>query len=503
LRASGGKVEAGKVGIPLHVVLQVLPEELHGKVVQSGVAGAVIPLSEADLIPQLLRGVVRVRFGELRRAAAYVFSQEEDKDAVLVTLPLAEVLARVDPAKIGRRGGKRILKDPVDIVAPFEVDRLDQILTVSPASPGSKAATPSATPTEPNPAPALSGNPPAGVSPANQESSERLVPFALSRQQAPPQVPTAAVPMLQPASGHDDRTPASRVTLAAEKAPQHAIEAITVSLASVQEGWPAGVKEQLSRLKVTQASLDLPLEVIQRGLKRGVLSYSWKIVRGWIRPRVEVPAAEVDTLVVELPLKVIAPLFLAQAGGGRREQTRLEMDESIPDVFSGGLVPPRRSVAVEPSARNRIPSPAAEVPAETASAANQPAPAANLPMPEAKAQDPERFNPEEFVSRAGALEGVAGALVVLSEGLSVANRVPRGVDAERLSAFIPPIYHQMIQATGGLRMGELTGLQFSLRDVSWQIIGLKKVLVAAYSRPGEVLPLEELAALAGKLENQE
>ena len=47
--------------------------------------------------------------------------------------------------------------------------------------------------------------------------------------------------------------------------------------------------------------------------------------------------------------------------------------------------------------------------------------------------------PNEVVSRAAALDGVAGALVALPDGLMVASRLASDVNGETLAAFLPQI----------------------------------------------------------------
>lgn len=536
MRLPGGKPGLDEVSLPLGMVLQALPTELQAKIRQPGMAGATIALSTAQILPQLSRGSVKVPFGILRRAAGYVFSSEEDLDEVLVTLPLSEVLARLDPALIERRGIRKQLEDPQDIAAPFDPARLDQLRMTGAASQPPATTPPPGLVRPPAPAP----NPPlrdgsSSISPSSgnttlssrSEWAQSTKPMgrpiatpaanlgAAPAAKAPaagmapslPQVPTP-IPIAPPVPARPPEalsisvsapvpappeTPAA--TPSAAPAPSQGAEkadVLIVNLGLLADGWPGDIREQLKRLNLTQTGVALPLEHVKKGLKRGQLSFGWKTLCSWMMPVPEIASCADNSVTLDLPLKIIAPLYLARAGKANRAQTQLAVDESIPDLFCGA------PVATKNTAQTPKAAAAAEKPAEPAST-----PAAALPVavPQEGPQ-PRPCSPHELVFRATGLEGVAGALVVLREGLPVANRLPKGVDAERLSAFMPQIFNGMMSTTQELRMGQLSDLQFTLNRVSWKIFSLKTSFFAVFSRPEEPLPIDKLAALAAQFENQ-
>ena len=103
--------------------------------------------------------------GELRQAAPHLFTPEDDRDRVLVPLPLGECLTRLNPALITRRRVQRQVEIPADICSPFDQRSQGLIFSVGPANPASAptpapapplrhAATPALTPVVP---PARSG----------------------------------------------------------------------------------------------------------------------------------------------------------------------------------------------------------------------------------------------------------------------------------------------------------------------------------------------------------
>ncbi|HEX2972468.1 MAG TPA: roadblock/LC7 domain-containing protein, partial [Tepidisphaeraceae bacterium] len=109
--------------------------------------------------------------------------------------------------------------------------------------------------------------------------------------------------------------------------------------------------------------------------------------------------------------------------------------------------------------------------------------------------------PNEVVSRAAALPGVAGALIALPDGLMVANRLPAELNADTLAAFLPQIFGKVSQCTKELRMGELNNLNFTVGNVPWKIFRVNAIFFAAFGQAREPLPTAQLAALAAELDH--
>ena len=238
-------------------------------------------------------------------------------------------------------------------------------------------------------------------------------------------------------------------------------------------------------------------------------------------------------MAVELPLKVIAPLFM----GSQRvaTQKRVDVDETIPDIFNGGngTAPTSgggqgASVPQNPPAP-RMPAPAARpepvasdaVPATRTVSAPGPAPVfAPAPSPaQASAPAPVSASPEmaveqvlgdtgcrlgakEIVANAAKLPGVSGALLVLSDGLLVTSNTPPAVKAETIAAFIPQMFGRMNQYTKELALGPLQQLTLGVEDAQWHVVKCPNIYFAVLGKHGDTLPLNLLAQIAAELSSQ-
>ena len=100
------------------------------------------------------------------------------------------------------------------------------------------------------------------------------------------------------------------------------------------------------------------------------------------------------------------------------------------------------------------------------------------------------------------MDGVAGALIALPDGLMVASQLAQDVNGETLAAFLPQIFGKVSQCTKELRMGELNNLNFTVGNIPWKIFRVNAIFFAAYGRTGEPLPSAQLAALAAELDHK-
>ena len=209
--------------------------------------------------------------------------------------------------------------------------------------------------------------------------------------------------------------------------------------------------------------------------------------------------------MLELPLKIVAPLFLARQHEANKAKKKVSIDEDIPNLFFGFPQPESVAPKKAPNA-----SPPAPKPPDT-----------NFYIwddnsDRARLQDDEvrrgpspgtRFvakyaTPNEVVSRAASLDGVAGALIALPDGLMVASRLSSELNGDTLAAFLPQIFAKVNQCTKELRMGELNNLNFTVGNVPWKIFRVNAIFFAAFGRVGEPLPTATLAALAAELDHK-
>jgi predicted regulator of Ras-like GTPase activity (Roadblock/LC7/MglB family) len=244
---------------------------------------------------------------------------------------------------------------------------------------------------------------------------------------------------------------------------------------------------------------------------------------------------------VELPLKVIAPLFMMQHRGGM--QKRVTVDEAIPNLFSVGeaiaQVQTQLAAAAEPPAAPVAPptpaaplAPAAPVAPATSFVA---APAPRIPAPTLQASPvaarPEaprptvahatatvqphaiaveqvigpaasRFGAKEIVANSAKLPGVLGVLLAMSDGLLVTSQAPAALKADTIAAFLPQMFGRMNQYTKELGLGALQRMALSVQGSDWQIFKAPNIYFAVLGKPGEALPLNLLAQVAAELSSQ-
>ena len=612
--------------LPVQVIVDSLPLELQPRVRMQRTGNLTITVPLEKVLAQLSRGAVKISFGELRQAVPEVFTSENDRDRVLVALPLSEILSRLSPNLISRRRVQRQVHVPDDISSPFEDE--GNGLAISGANKPEPAAVPppprqtappppasapsrgtlASAPTPPPPGtmpqapghrfnlksaptpPAPSAAPPSmPQTPAPAAAPAGPIPFQAPRPAPKPPAPTGArtepipmsggrpdrsqaavtnqVPAFQPKQAVPKPTlappvsphapvrpatpaspalqpqtrntpapagpfapkaaprvespvshafqaaavPAAPALPAAAPAPEQATpppaptkpvaapECLAITVTALAENWPDPVRKELVDLNLVDARVALPVHAAEQGLKQGRIAFSWKTIRGWIKPSAQPSSSAHDGTVLELPLKVVAPLFLARQKDAAKPQQKVMIDEDIPNLFFGfpqteGAVPVAQATARPADTNFYVWDDAHDmVKVHEAETKRGPTPGTKFVAKYA--------TPNEVVSRTAGLDGVSGALIALPDGLMVANRLPPDVNADTLAAFLPQIFGKVSQCTKELRMGDLNNLNFTVGNVPWKIFRVNSIFFAAFGRAGEPLPTAQLAALAAELDH--
>jgi predicted regulator of Ras-like GTPase activity (Roadblock/LC7/MglB family) len=276
---------------------------------------------------------------------------------------------------------------------------------------------------------------------------------------------------------------------------------VVVVLSALAEGWPEAVRKEIVDLNLVDARIALPANAVEQALKQGRIAFSWKSVRAWIRPAVLPTVSAHDGAVLELPLKIVAPLFLARQRNAAKGQQKVAVDEEIPNLFFGFPQPEAANAAAAATARPSdtnyyVWSDTADTVAVHESETKRgPSPGTKFVAKYA--------TPNEVVSRAAGLEGVAGALIALPDGLLVASQLAPDLNGDTLAAFLPQIFGKVSQCTKELRMGDLNNLNFTVGNVPWKIFRVNAIFFAAFGRVGEPLPTAQLAALAAELDHKQ
>lgn len=550
LRPAGGPRTGNFLYLPLQTLLPVLPPELRTRLRQPG-PQTDIPIGCDTIKSQLARGLVKVQFGELRRAAQDLFAAENNWDQIWITLPLAEVIARIDPAWITCQRARGRMNIPEDVPCPFgTAGELAANTLTTPAAGQAPLPTPSAPPAAPAPSSPAPPRPeePAKTSPSpgwpvaspavaaeslplhrqpiifrrnilpngglgsqrtpvkpvqdTPAPQPRLVPALPVSSLSPPDLPVSPLnPPTLPVSPLSPPTLliSTPAPVAGGVSAPVAVQtpALRISLAALSQSWPPNIRQEITADGRAEATLAIPLDQAERGLKRGGLAFNWKAVRTWIEPPLSTPSSAPEATSLVLPLSVVAPAFLAAYRQPVKRQ-KYAVDQSIPNLFGlPSLTHPATAAGAGPT-----PAMAAAATAVTtvATVAPEPAKVATAAAPVAPEPEPDsRLTPEQLVRQATELGGVAGALVALADGLRVANRLSPDLNPDAVAAFVPQIYHRVGESIQKFHTGELTRLRFNIGAVPWEIVQVGNAFFTAYGRAGEPFPEEMLESLATQL----
>ena len=482
---------ANEIALPLAPIVASLPLDLRGKIMATPPPGLTINLPVETVTAQLAFGAVKISFGELRQLAPSAFANSGGEyDGKMITLPLGEILARLNPALLARRTGPKV-EVAEDVNGPFGGRGAGLAFTTQPLKAPASAPAPIPMPM-PAPAP-----PPVQMNPP-------VVPFAPVAPIAftPPPIQRVVKPVPPaPALPPPIATPATPVVPVAPR-PQSATPTIFASLWDLAEHWPEELKNEISHSALANVSVPLAGEMVEAGLKRGRVTLTWKQLRTLAKP--SSPSSPNDLLELDLPLKVIAPMFFAaqkEIQGARKKAT---VAAEIPNLFFGFP-----QATTEPPVN--VPAPVEKKSSDSnffvrADSRDVAKAEENVfaPPPMPQTDFTNRFaSPKDVVARAVALPGVAGAVITLPDGLRVAGEVPSEFNADTLAAFIPQIFERMNQSAKELRMGALNNVSFTVGSVPWRIFRVNSVYFAAFGRAGESLPAAELTRLAGELDRKQ
>ncbi len=551
------RAAARNVEVPMRPILDGLPLELQPSVINHDIGDAAIAVPLEKILAQLSKGCVRITFAELRRAAPGVFSDDDSRDAVHVALPLGEILSRLNPALIMRRRAQRQVEVPQEIASPFDKEGQNQPFGLEammapaqvhelphtatrfgskpplPTGPGKVSLPPVHTPTAEAPLPARgsmvsSPTPPAPAaipfSPAAMPPSRAFYhpgnghgaptpeaapkpvdkPMQMARTpEAVAQAPAAPAPQPPTPPPTPSAAPTPAPAPASPCSTEHSGEMpLMVSLTSLADTWPDAVRRDIVELRLVDAKVALPFDAIGQALKQGRIIFPWRVIRSWLVPASQPVTSPHDGQALELPLKVVAPIYLLRQQQLSKPQEKVKIDEDIPNLFFG-FPQTDPSAPIKAGAASARPedtnfyvwddvSDAARV--DESETKRSPSPGTRFVSKYA--------TPNEVVSRAAGMDGVAGALIALPDGLMVASQLPSDVNGETLAAFLPQIFGKVSQCTKELRMGDLNNLNFTVGNVPWKIFRVNAIFFAAFGRSGEPLPTGQLAALAAELDHK-
>ncbi len=290
---------------------------------------------------------------------------------------------------------------------------------------------------------------------------------------------------------------------------------LTISLTELSQAWPEVLLKEIIQQNLSSALVGLPFGAVAGAIKQGRIAFPWKAIRSWIKPTGVHAASPHDTVVLELPMKVVTPLFLAELKSSPA-QRKVAIDDAIPNLFTGSqplndapeVAPPPPVVSAKPAPFS---VPAKQKPTDTNYFRKE------APVEE-KTEDSttllrkdgtpateflKRYaTPSEIVSKAANLPGVEGALIALPDGLLVASQIPPTMNADTIAAFLPQIFGRVTQCTRELRLGDLNNLNFTVGNVPWKIYRVGAIYFAVFGRAGEPLPTVQLVGIAAELDRK-
>jgi predicted regulator of Ras-like GTPase activity (Roadblock/LC7/MglB family) len=305
-----------------------------------------------------------------------------------------------------------------------------------------------------------------------------------------------------------------------------------VPLRQLTNNWPVAIKQEVA--DQPDATVALPTDEVEQGLKRGKIAFPWRRIRSWLMPPPErTTASAMDEATLELPLSVIAPLFLAHRRPAS-SQKKYTITDHIPDVFAARGMEPSARVQVAapitpstpslPPLPSRPPMPSAPAIAMPTAPAPRPAQPVRAPLPApapvaakvapAVAPAPlppqeigevfgqpgrKNWTPSEIVQKTSALRGVAGALIAMQDGLVVAGHLPPGLNAETIAAFLPQMHSRIAQYSKELKFSESNQMTLIVEDVPLKIFKTGGVFFTVLGRAKEPLPEPHLTIVAAQL----
>jgi predicted regulator of Ras-like GTPase activity (Roadblock/LC7/MglB family) len=439
------------IKVPFSDIMARLPGSFAPLVLSSATGAFSLPVKTA--LEQLPSGAVRIRFAELRQSAPPgTFANNASLDETLVDLPLPKILEAMNPALLARRSGQTQVEVPEGISGVF----------------GSKAKAPVQT-AAPGAAPVVPSAPPAPVAP-------KPAPVVAQKPAAPAPVPVPQVP-------------------AAGK--------LTVRLSALYEFWPEPVRQDITQYNWRDASISVPMNRLETAMKTGRVAFTWGELLQWL----DVSSAAVSTphreTSLELPLKVIAPLFMSQQRAPV-VQKNVAVGGSMPNLFAMPGTPsvPAAPVAVPVAAP--VPAPVPAPAPKAVSPVVSPAPAvAAAPadvLGEIFGQPAKKeWSPQEITQKINGLPGVAASLIAMNDGLLVAGALPPPLKSETMAAFLPQIFGRLAHYSGEIQLGSLTALTLLAGQTPCTIFKTGALYLAVLGKPGATLPDALLHRIAGEL----
>ena len=475
-----------KIALPLNEILSRLPIPIAGLVLIR--PGGTFSFSASIALEQLRTGAVRIPFSQLRQGSPPgTFANNATHDDSLIDLPLPLVLAAVGSGGLARRTDQKRIEVPDEVKSVFgaKMGKLNPAAAV--------ASAPAAAPSAPKPAPPAVTPIPAAVVP---KPVTPVVPPATAPRQTTSIASgsTAPKPTTSIASSTAAPKPASPLPFATARpspptsavAPVPASEAVVTTIDALSEAWPDPIRHEIQQFRLGSALISIPVTRLEAVIKTGRVVFTWAELCGWLN--MPMPPSANGESSLELPLKILAPLFLAIPRAAKPRKV-VSVGENVPDLFAG-------------QSRPTAPAPTTALPATPLMAPTpQVTPAgASTVLGEIFGQPSKMdWTPAEIVQRISALTGIAGALLASKDGLLVAGQMPAPLKAEMMAAFLPQMFTHIGGRAEEVELGTLRALKLTTSLGDCAVFQAGELCLAVFGLPGQTLPEPALERIAAEL----
>jgi len=273
---------------------------------------------------------------------------------------------------------------------------------------------------------------------------------------------------------------------APDVAPQ---EFLAVAVSELMEAWPPPVQQEIEQLQLRSGKVCLPVSRLDSAMKTGRVVFTWGELSSWLQPPPRENLAANRETALELPLKVIAPLFMARRHPGAA-QKKVTIAAQIPDIFAGMAKAPEAAAAPARVAAE----PAAAIPVAASAAAGASRLGEIFGQPGKK-----EWSPQDITRNICALKGVAGSVLAMSDGLLMAGQLPAPMRTETVAAFMPQIVGRVSQYAGEMQLGPVTGVVVAAGRGQCALYKAGKLYLAVLGHPGEALPEGMLGRIAAEI----
>ncbi len=254
------------------------------------------------------------------------------------------------------------------------------------------------------------------------------------------------------------------------------------------------MKSLVAAIPDATVQFNVPLVLVQEGLPKGAVKVTFAELKQGSPAGTFTGSTEHDGRQVSLPLKDIMARLKPDQFKMRSGQKTIEVPDDIKPVFGqapkAAPAPAPAPVVAAPSPTPPVPAPA-PAPVQMPAAAATPAPAALAPVIAAE--------PTGIVKAASTVPGVAGAVLAMQDGLTVAKQMPPEVNGDTVAAFVPDIFNRLTTHTKDLKLGDVTMVTVQLGNRQLHVVKNNKFYLSAVSKPGESIATDKFASVAQHL----